>query len=172
MNWDPRPEVQFQTPPEVCRYMASLIPAKARTVLEPTCGEGNLLLVLDQYNVVAPTDFFLLDKSLWFDCVIMNPPFSGKSAVLQNAPEKNLSGMRLGYYILETCMTMSNHIIALMPWFTLLDSDVRIRYFKEWGLKSVTALPRKTFNYARIQTCILELHRGYKSATQFHTFNF
>lgn len=173
MNWDPTPEVQFQTPPEVCRYMASLIPPTTRNILEPTAGDGNMLAVLDPYNVIAPDNFFNLDRAHFrFDCVVMNPPFSNKTANMEGAPDIDLSGMRFGYYILQQCMLMSDSIIALMPWFTVLDSDVRARQFKQWGLKSVTSLPRKTFNYARIQTCVLELKKGYKGATQFHIFNY
>lgn len=162
----------FQTPLSVVKYMVSMVPAGAVTVLEPTPGEGNIVSQLDGYQVTAPTDFFLLKKQM-FDCVVMNPPFSSKYAVMENAPaEFDYHGMRLGYYILTECMKMSNTVIALMPWFTISDSDVRLRYLKEFGIKSITALPRKTFQYARIQTCILELVKGYKEETIFKTFNF
>ena len=77
--------------------------------------------------------------------------------------------MRLGYYILTECMKQSDNVIALMPWFTISDSDVRLRTLKEYGLKSLTALPRKTFQYARIQTVIIELNKGYKKDTIFRT---
>lgn len=159
----------YQTPIEVCKYMASLIPAGVETVLEPTPGEGNLVSVLDGYTVTAPKDFFLM-KKLAFDCVIMNPPFSSKSAYgmpdyLQN------SGMRIGYDILFSCMEMSNNIIALMPWFTISDSDVRMRFLKKFGMISITVLPRKTFNYAKIQTCVLQLQRGYSGTTEFKVYD-
>lgn len=59
-------------------------------------------------------------------------------------------------------MKKSDCVIALMPWLTIADSDVRFRALKAYdGLKSLTPLPRKTFQYARIQTCIIELERGY-----------
>jgi hypothetical protein len=141
--------VDFQTPPEVCKYIASLIPAGARTILEPTPGIGNIVAQLSAYEVTAPVDYFKLDKHQRFDAVVMNPPFSSKSAF--NVPEHlNRSGMRLGYIILMECMGMSDHVIALMPWFTLSDSDVRLRALKKYGMKSLTALPRKTFEYVRI----------------------
>lgn len=102
----------------------------------------------------------------------MNPPFSSKSAYMQNAPANlNKVGMRLGYYILTECMEMSNYVIALMPWFTISDSDVRLRYLKDFGLKSLTALPRKTFQYARIQTVVIELSKGYSRQTEFKVFD-
>jgi len=69
-------------------------------------------------------------------------------------------------------MKKSNNVIALMPWFTISDSDVRLRFLKNYGLKSLTALPRKTFQYARIQTVIIELQKGYDKETIFKTFQF
>lgn len=92
----------------------------------------------------------------------MNPPFSSGSAELINAPKDiDLKGMKVGYYILNKCMEMSDNIIALMPWFTISDSDVRIRKLMDFGLKSLTLLHRKTFQYARIQTVIIHLKKDY-----------
>lgn len=162
---------QYQTPPHVARYMASMIPNGTRTIMEPCCGSGNLVATLSQYNVTAPDDFFLTDMGARYDCIIMNPPFSGKSAVLDNAPPYlKVDGMKVGYWILQRCMDMSDNVIALMPWFTLLDSDVRLKEIQNYGLISVTALPRKTFNYARVQTCILQLRKGYRGFTDFLTY--
>lgn len=79
--------------------------------------------------------------------------------------------MRLGYIILMECMNMSDNVIALMPWFTLSDSDVRLRALKKYGMKSLTALPRKTFEYVRIQTVVIELQKGYKGETAFKVFD-
>lgn len=168
--------LQYQTPIPVCQYMADLLPVYVRSVFEPTSGQGNLKGVLKErgYGVTAPKDFFLFNAKFEnrFDAVVMNPPFSGKSIIATNAPEGiDLRGMRGGYYILSECMKRSNIVIALMPWFTILDSDVRLRTMKEFGLVSVTALPRKTFNYKRIQTCILELHKGYSGMIEFKTFD-
>ena len=67
---------------------------------------------------------------------------------------------------------MSDNIIALMPWFTISDSDVRLRFLKSFGLKSITALPRKTFEYARIQTCVFELQKGWNEDTIFRVYDF
>jgi len=158
----------FQTPPDVCRFMAGLIPQGAKKLLEPTPGEGNLVAELNDYEVTAPDNFFALDPSR-FDCIIMNPPFSLKYAF--GVPENiNLNGLRLGYYILLECMKMSDHIIALMPLFTISDSDVRLRLLKTFGLKSITILPRKTFKYVRIQTAVFELEKGYNQTTEFHAY--
>lgn len=169
----------FQTPMNVCRYMVSLIPYRSEAkFLEPTPGVGNMISAIrerfprnETHEIVAPADFFLLQPQK-FDCIIMNPPFSSKSAFLQNAPEgMNKHGMRLGYHILTECMQMSSNVIALMPWFTISDSDVRLRYLKDFGFKSLTALPRKTFQYARIQTVVIELLKGYQGQTEFKVFD-
>lgn len=164
----------FQTPPEVCKYMVDMVPAKTRFILEPTPGEGNMvgeIISRPDFRVYTPDNFFNMNLDQRFDAIVMNPPFSTRSA--WGYPEDlGHEGMKIGYYILTRCMNMSDHVIALMPWFTITDSDVRLRYIKSFGLKSITALPRKTFKYARIQTCIFELHKGWKEETIFRTFDF
>lgn len=166
---------QFQTPDEVCDYMVNMVPKKSKTILEPTQGMGNLVRALERRNfknIITPKDFFLFDTDIRVDTVILNPPFSSNSANLENAPAGvNLKGMRVGYYILEECLKMSDNVIALMPWFTISDSDVRLRMLKDFGLKSLTALPRKTFDYARIQTVVIELEKGYSGETIFKTLD-
>jgi len=163
---------QFQTPAFAAKYMAGLIPPGTKTILEPTPGIGNIIAELTGYDVTAPADFFLLDTSLRFDCVIMNPPFSGKFANLTHAPAHyKKDGMRMGYQMLKDCMLLSDNIIALMPWFTLVDSDVRQRELYRFGLKSLTALPRKTFAYIRIQTMVMQLVKGYNGPTEFKVFD-
>lgn len=162
----------FQTPIPVVNYMIDLIPPSAKTILEPAPGFGNITQRLTNYEVTAAGDFFLMDKNQRFDCVVMNPPFSAKTAYLVNAPEGfNKLGMRLGYYFLTECMKMSNNIIALMPWMTISDSDVRMRTIMNYGMKSLTALPRKTFEFARIQTCVFELEKDFKGETIFRAFD-
>lgn len=164
-------DLNFQTPVEVSKYMVSLIPEGVRKVLEPTPGIGNIVTELEAsgYEVDAPHNYFDYKKDS-IDCIVMNPPFSSKYAYGVPDHIKD-SGMRLGYYILTECMKISNHIIALMPWFTLSDSDIRLRFLKQFGIKSITALPRKTFQYARIQTCIIELEKNYSGETVFKVFD-
>lgn len=163
----------FQTPPCVAKYMASLVPAGVKTILEPSAGKGNLVKeitsIVPWQLITAPLNFFEMDFKR-FDCVIMNPPFSSKYAYGVPADIEH-RGMRLGYYFLTKCMEMSDNVIALMPWFTISDSDVRLRFMKNWGLKSITALPRKTFQYARIQTCVFELQKGFEGETIFKVFD-
>lgn len=164
----------FQTPPAVARYMAAMIPSKVRWVMEPTPGVGTLEIAAADagFNVLGPTDFFLLNDTNRYECIIMNPPFSGKHMILDNAPPGfKETGMGVGYWILKRAMAMSDNIIALMPWFLLLDSDTRTREIKKFGLISITALPRKTFDYARIQTCVIQLQKGYKGETKYHIFD-
>jgi hypothetical protein len=161
---------EFQTPAFAAKYMASLVPANTTTILEPTPGQGNIVRELAGYNVTAPADFFQFDKNQRFDCIVMNPPFSSRYAF--GVPEGlNKHGMRLGYHMLIECMQMSDRVIALMPWFTISDSDVRLRQLKKWGMKSITALPRKTFQFARIQTCVLELVKGWTMETHFRVYD-
>lgn len=161
---------RFQTPENVCDYMVSLVPTFARTILEPTPGIGNIVHSLEKvgrFKIIAADNFFTLQKSK-YDCIVMNPPFSSEYAF--GVPEDiKENGMRLGYYILTECMKQSDNVIALMPWFTILDSDVRFRTLKEYGLKSLTSLPIKTFQDARIQTVIIELNKGYKKDTLIRT---
>lgn len=164
----------FQTPPAVAEYMVSLIPEGCKTVLEPTPGIGNIVKALENkgYQVTAPPqDYFLQPISRW-DCVVANPPFSAKYAYLDNADvDYTKEGMRLGYEILKQLLTMSDNAVVLMPWFTLSDSDVRLRYLKSYGIKSITALPRKTFQYARIQTVVIHFEKGYQGETAFIVYD-
>lgn len=166
--------MEYQTPPEVCDYMVSLIPKNVKTILEPTPGMGNLVTALkkkDRFKITAPKDYFLLDPKSKYDCIIMNPPFSVDSANTSNAPKNlELGGMRFGYYMLQEAMRRSEIIIALMPWFTLIDSDVRTNQLFNWGFKNITTLPRSTFGYSRIQTCILFLQRGWTEPTIFKNY--
>lgn len=166
----------FQTPAFVGRYMVSLIPPGVKTILEPTPGKGQIVELLTDdirnFKVTAPDDYFLLDKSKKFDCVIMNPPFSSKYANFKNAAEQyQKGGMSVGYQILHDCLELSDSIIALMPWFVMLDSDVRMRHLKKFGIKSLTTLPRKTFDYARIQTVVIELKKNWKKPTVFKVYD-
>ena len=165
--------LDYQTPIDVARYMASLVPIECVTVLEPTPGLGNLVMALKErsFFVIAPDDYFLFQKQK-VDAVVMNPPFSAKYAVLDNAKaDYSKYGMRLGYMLLQEATEMADTVICLMPWFTISDSDVRLRSLKEFGLVSVTALPRKTFKYARVQTCILHLQKGFKGKTEFKVYD-
>jgi len=142
----------FQTPIWCCEYMKTLIPDKVKTILEPTMGEGNIISILkDTYDITAPKDFWKL-KNDKFDCIVMNPPFTP---------------MSLGYKILYRCMELSDNIIALMPWLTLINSERRTKDIIDFGLKSITHLPRSTFKGARVQTCILELKKDFKGRMEF-----
>lgn len=163
----------FQTPVPVAKYMVSLLPEGIVTVLEPTPGVGNIKkeLIKSGYDVTAPDDYFVNGGGK-FDAVVMNPPFSHKFTNLENAPiDLHKSGMRMGYWFLTNCMQQSDIVIALMPWFTISDSDVRMRALYRHGIKSITALPRKTFQFARIQTMVIHLERGFKGQTAFYAYD-
>lgn len=140
--------MEFQTRLDICDYMVSLLPNNIANVLEPTPGEGNIVQALHGYQVTAPIDFW--QQEGFFDAIVMNPPFSP---------------MEMGYKILYRCMDMTNIIIALMPWLTLINSEKRTHSISFYGLRSVTHLPRNAFAGSRVQTCILEMCRGWKGKT-------
>jgi hypothetical protein len=144
---------QFQTPASCCKYMVSLLPPGIVTVLEPTPGQGNIVKELSQYIVTAPANFWGVNGT--FDAIVMNPPFTP---------------MDVGYKILYRCMEMSNVIIALMPWLTVINSQNRTAKLMEYGLQSITHLPRNIFPGSRVQTCILNMCRGYTGECKFKLF--
>lgn len=151
---------QFQTPALICNYMASFLPDNAGLILEPTPGKGNLVEALkDKGEVIAPVDFFELNKNEygWFDWIVMNPPFTP---------------MKQGYDILYECMGLSDNIIALMPWLALINSTKRSKAYFEFGLKTITHLPRNIFKGSRVQTMIMELRKGYRGETRYIDYNF
>jgi len=142
--------MDFQTLPEICDYMASFVSGENQTILEPTPGEGNLVSALKKRgNVVSPADFFSLPCGR-YDWIVANPPFTP---------------MKVGYQILDRCLGMSDNLIFLMPWLVLINGERRTRRLREFGLVSVTHLPRKAFSGARVQTCILELRRWWMGTT-------
>lgn len=139
---------EFQTRERECNLMVSMIPEGVKTILEPTPGKGNLVRALKDYQVTAPANFWNISGR--FDAVVMNPPFS---------PMSN------GYKILYAVMDISNIIIALMPWLTLINSEKRTSDIKSFGLKSITHLPRTAFKGARVQTCIINLQKNFEGET-------
>lgn len=144
----------FQTPEHVCEYMASLLPDNAGLILEPTPGKGKLVRALEKKGkVFSPKDFDRMKENK-FEHVVMNPPFSP---------------MKRGYEILYRCMGMTDSIIALLPYLAIINGEKRTNDIIAWGLKSITHLPRSVFNGSRVQTCILEMKRGWDKETIFKT---
>lgn len=145
----------FQTPENVCEYMAEFLIGNSGLILEPTPGKGKLVKSLEKYGkVITPDDFNNMDDGK-FEWIVMNPPFTP---------------MKQGYDILYRCMEMTDNIIALMPYLTIINGDKRTRDIMEWGLKSITHLPRTTFKGSRVQTCILEMKRGWDGDVTFKLF--
>jgi hypothetical protein len=135
------PDLQFQTPVIVADYMASLLLDACGTILEPTPGIGNLVKSAKKKGtVIAPERFEHLIPGGRFDWAIMNPPFTP---------------MKEGYRYLTEVMEMTDNIIALLPWFIIINSQKRLDNIKYFGLVSITNIPRKTFPGSRIQCCIL-----------------
>ena|ERR1700741_1343393 len=149
--------IDFQTPPIVADYMASLIPDKCGTILEPTPGLGNLVKAAKiKGKVIAPKNFEYIKKGSRYDWAIMNPPFTP---------------MQEGYRYLTEVMEMSDNIVALLPWFIVINSQKRLDSIEKFGLVSITHLPRKTFPGCRIQCCVLEMRKNYKGKNAFKSFN-
>lgn len=142
---------RYQTPPLICDLMVSMIPEGVKTVLEPTPGEGRLVeaLKLRGYDVTAPARFEEVDPFQRFDCVVMNPPFKNSIEI----------------QFLRLAMEVSDNVIALMPWFTIINSDSRAKKMLEYGLPEVISLPRRIFPKVRVQTCIMRMERGYLGET-------
>lgn len=162
----------FQTPEIVADYMVTLIPKKCRTILEPTPGKGNLVNALEKsdrpFEITALTNFWDLDDE-FYDCVLMNPPFN-KDAFFDH------SGKPAGYnmpcsFIIDTCMKRTDNIIALLPWSHITNSVLRVKQLMNYGLQTVITLPRKTFPGSRVQTCIVQLKKGYPEKTEFKYFD-
>lgn len=140
----------FQTPDYICDYMASFLPKNAGVILEPTPGKGNLVkALLSKGVVIAPDSLEYIDKSN-YDWVVMNPPFTP---------------MKQGYDILYNCMELTENIVALMPYLAIINSEKRTDKIVDWGLVSITHLPRKVFNGSRVQTCILHMKKGFAGET-------
>jgi len=146
----------FQTREKECEIMVSMIPPRCKNVLEPTPGKGNLVRAIKSkgFSVIEPYDFWVIvNTEIKFDAICMNPPFTPMSE---------------GYKILFACMDMSDNIIALMPWLTIINSERRTRAITSFGLKSVTHLPRNAFKGSRVQTCILNMQKNHKGKCCLH----
>lgn len=139
-------EEKYQTPNPVIDYMISLLPVGIEKVLEPTPGEGRIVSKLRDagYTVTETPHFEHLHPQARFDAVVMNPPFF-----------KGIENK-----MLLQCMEMAPVVIALVPWYTVINSEPRTRKIREYGLESITHLPRRIFSGIRVQTCILKLVRG------------
>lgn len=166
----------FQTPTKVADHMAKMAhqsqPKKTEliefpycSVLEPTPGKGHLIWALNNlsygFSVYGPgnCDFWeswgMRDRR--FDFVVMNPPFF---------PIKDMER-----FVIKA-MELSDRIIMLLPWSYIINSQRRLNVLKEFGMVSITSLPRETFPGARIQTCIIHLVKAHREATIFKVFNF
>lgn len=182
-----RSNTQGQTPIPVVLEMIRLLQLTTQnkpglTILEPTPGAGNIVKVLQDkfYDVTAPDDFFIYEREWcpgpgdqgdpYFDAIVMNPPFSTKTTDMTYCRNPEIKGLQVGYWMLERCMQMSNTLIALMPTWTISDSDHRRKRLEAFGLESITWLPRKTFNYTRVNTCILVLNKKHRGITTTRSF--
>jgi len=149
--------VDFQTRPDICDYMVGLISTHAVNILEPTKGAGNIVASLKnntgKHAITCEGDYW----DMWhpvdkYDAIIMNPPFTPMTEC---------------YKFLFDAMSRTDEIVALMPWLTIINADKRLKAISEFGLVSVTSLPRTAFKGSRIQSCILHMRKGYQKPTVF-----
>ena len=141
---------QFQTPPEICAFMCKMIDLSNAEVLEPYPGKGNLVR-----SIEAAGGRPVRNLSESTKICVMNPPFSP---------------MKDGYKTLDRMTDSVDFIVALMPWLTLINGEKRLAKILDYGLVSITHLPRKTFPGARVQTCILNMRRGFTGITKFSAY--
>lgn len=157
MKYEQPYENHYQSPLWACDLMITLIPDGITTVLEPTPGEGNLVRKLRErgYEVTAPVLYEHISPFDRFDAVVMNPPFLNS----------------IEHKFLDSAMEMSDVVIALLPWFTLINCDSRTAKLKRFGIHTIIHLPRSSFKKIRVQTMILKLVRGYQGQINFHIFD-
>ena len=145
-------DINFQTPVWVCDEMVKLIPSTSYSILEPTPGAGNLSRAV-QYRFGNTKVMLHTPKVFekWYrvkiDCIIANPPFTPMSK---------------GYELLSEFFEISNYIIILMPWLSLINSEKRTAEYVSRGLKTIIHLPRRAFSGSRVQTCIMVFEKGYR----------
>jgi hypothetical protein len=150
-------ELDFQTPCNVADYMASLVET-GNKILEPTPGKGNLINALKNKGCIVyypGNDFWDMEHEIIYDSVVMNPPFSP---------------MTTAYKFLYRSMELSNHIVALMPWLTIINGERRTNDIMNYGLCSITHLPRNIFKGSRIQCCILDMKKGFQGNVLFKMY--
>jgi hypothetical protein len=145
--------IGFQTPDWVTHKMCDLLNFKPEIILEPTPGEGFMVKILQsrfpQSNVLYPQDYWKYRKyGPYFrpEVIIANPPFSP---------------MKKGYDFLFDFMELTDRIISIMPWYSIIQSVKRTQKILNFGLKRVIHLPRSVFRGSRVNCCVLDLHFGY-----------
>lgn len=145
----------FQTPDWVIDLVVAEIPKRAKVILEPTPGRGDVVTKLKKrgyFPLYPDGDYFKMPHAMGYDAVVGNPPFSP---------------MKKGYRILYDIMGRTDNIIMVMPWLTLINGQRRLGDIMEYGLKKIIHLPRSAFKGARVQTCIIVMEKGFKGETIF-----
>jgi len=111
----------FQTPEFVCKLMVDLVTTTSihdvpDTILEPTAGKGNLAKAIDaRFPItIIYTPPLFEDFNTRVDYVIANPPFTP---------------MKYGYQILDKCFELSDNLIFLMPWLSLIHDLYSFLFF-------------------------------------------
>lgn len=147
--------MDFQTPPHICEYMVGLLPKHALRIYEPTPGKHGLVRAVQHTGRIChyPEGDFWLERfpnpfmqhyGGKYDAVVMNPPFT-----------PNTEAWRFTL----AAMDLADIIIALLPWMLLINSQKRMQAILDYGLCSITNLPRNTFPNSRVQCCVLRMDR-------------
>ena len=155
--------------------MVSMIDDKAKTILEPTPGEGNLINAVkerfSEVNIIAPENYFDWEQQE-VDCTIMNPPFTDKQLITTNASHKvrELKGMAITGYFVYEAMKYSKEVIALIPYYFIINSAKRVEELMKFGFVSLTNLPRGVFGNLSVQVCVIHLRAGHSEQTLFKNY--
>ena len=138
----------YETPTALANALASYVPSTARRILDPCTGNGALLrplhgrkaeffaadirataiattiadLKLGRNLFVRSGDFLRMDLSSWagqMDCVVMNPPFSGKRqamiALREFAPRTRVT-LEVGFILRGIkCLRPGGRLVAIVP---------------------------------------------------------
>ena len=138
----------YETPTALANALASYVPSTARRILDPCTGNGALLrplhgrkaeffaadiraaaiattiaeLKFGRKLVVHTGDFLRMDLRSWagqMDCVVMNPPFSGKKqamiALREFAPRTHVT-LETGFILRGIkCLRPGGRLVAIVP---------------------------------------------------------
>lgn len=153
----------FQTPIPVIQQMLALVDFAPNKLLEPTSGEGRIILAaLEKWENIKYTSLEIdsnycqiqRDLGIEVQCIdFVEWELVSHDLVLANLPH---TPMEVGYKMMDRLGECCSRIIVIMPWLWLINSKKRWDKWKK-HLKTAINLPRSTFPGSRIQTAIFDL---------------
>jgi hypothetical protein len=130
-NYEPKGYDACQTPPHAINPLVKYIPENS-IVWEPAAGEGIMARALNDCgfavtysDILVGQNFFEYEPEIW-DCVVTNPPYSGK------------------YDWLKRCYHLGKPFALLLPLETLGAKSGQV-FFKEYGLELIVLDRRINF---------------------------